>query len=130
MNKTKICKSILVSLEAEHIQGSERTDDTNIGAEQNRKQKQAESLGYDTRQDRPKWVLSPGNPDEKKGRREQRRRELLMLWEAPPMVPPKGIHYIFSSYIFFIFSFDSTWLEEKWDLLIDDIQHKRISGLL
>ena len=77
-------------------QWSERKDYTNFWADQYRKQKQAESLGYDTKRDRLKWVLSPGNPDKRKGRREQRRRELLMLWEAPPMVRPKGIVYIFS----------------------------------
>lgn len=37
-----------------------------------------------------------------------------MLWEAPPMIPPKGILWIF----FFIFSFDSAWLEERLNLFI------------
>jgi len=60
--------------------------------------KAEESLGYDMLRDRPKWVLSTGNPDEKKEKGEQIMRELLMLWEAPPMVPPKGILYIFFLY--------------------------------
>ena len=69
---------------------SAKTEGRKAKAEQDRK-KGGESLRYDTWRGRSNWMLSPGNPDEKKGSREQRRRELLMLWEAPPMVPPKGI---------------------------------------
>lgn len=49
----------------------ERKEGRKVGAEHYRKKKQADKIfGYDTWRGRS-WIISPGNPDEKKGSREQ-----------------------------------------------------------
>ena len=47
-------------------------------------------LGGRTREEDIGSEMPSGEQDKKKGRKGQRRRELLLLWEAPPVGPPVG----------------------------------------
>ena len=82
---------------------SRRVTQTGIGSRSQRAREIGKNLADEVRDMEERCKLQRGEQDEKKGRKEQRRRELVLLWEAPPVGPPVGDEEIFLFFLLFCF---------------------------